>query len=115
MENFEKLTNENKFRWYMPDITFNDDERLAISSFTLVSSTIGITPINLRCSLINTNHLNSNGSILSYCMENGHISYQSRAAEFWPIDCSRPFYVEFTLEGALASEINFISLVLAVA
>ena len=114
MANFEKVTSGNKLQWYIPNMVFCDDERLALSSLVLTCSDSTPKPVLFRCPLITANYLNSDATMLSCCIKDGLINYHREALEYWPIDSSRPRFVVLTLEGASVADIEFIGVVLAV-
>ena len=116
METFENISSKNTLRWYLPNIRFCEDECLAISSLNLSTSQYEekCRTVLIRCPLITADHFNSDGSILCCSMANGVIDYRSGNHEFWPIDSSRPRYIDLVMEGARASDVEFVGLVLVI-
>ncbi len=114
MENCSVL--QHSFRWDFNSLEFQRDSQIALSSLTIdfKSKLSSNSPLRLTLSLIDNNVNNPDGTIVCFASKAKDLSHFPANLEFWKMDSVRPRSIKLTLPGHDASNVLFMSVVLAI-
>ena len=110
------IQSDTQLRWYVPNLEFGSDSRVALSSITIDFKTKATenSPIRISTNLIERDMYNPDGVLITFPAHVKDVTHHSNLLEYWRIDSIRPRSVLFTFHGVNVNTISFVSVVLAI-
>ena len=114
MDNFTK-TGET-FHWELPNLEFCSSSKIGLSNIVIDFSTKpgNVEPLQVSTNLVERDLYNPDGIIATFSPSKKDLVHYSPVLAMWKVDSIRPRQVLFTLHGAKADSVLFLSIVLAI-